>query len=131
VQAGYPARVHVNGPFKKAEYTSPAIDFRIRYPAVFFNDIVKIRFINRVRHGDPGLNIAALLIKGQTRGVPAPVDQLFEHIDQIGWQRITLLDDESCYSAHGEPPAEIRSELKYEVENELKFWNFVNFYKTD
>jgi hypothetical protein len=104
VQAGYLARVHVNGPFEEGEYASPTIDFRIRYAAVFINDSVKIRFKSRVRHGDPGLNIVALLIKGQTRGIPTAVDQLFEHIDQIGVQRITLLDDESCYSAHGKPP---------------------------
>jgi hypothetical protein len=44
-----------------------------------------------------------LLIKRNAGGIATPMNQLFEHIDQIITEIAAFLGDKSCYSAHDVP----------------------------
>jgi hypothetical protein len=103
VELRYLVWIHRNGSFEKGEYPAPLIDFGIADLTVVLNDAVKIVFKIRIGQGDPRLNVIALLVKGNAGGIATPVNQLFEHIDQIITEIAAVLGDKSCYSTHDVP----------------------------
>jgi hypothetical protein len=103
VELRYLVRIHRNGSFEKGEYPTPLIDFRIADLTVILNDLVKIVFKPRIGQGDPRLDVIALLVKGNAGGISTPVNQLFEHINQVITEISAVFGDKSCYSTHDVP----------------------------